>query len=164
MDVSAMPQIFSSPHSWYSTTLASATISEISTSKLSSSKLIYSYTKSINGFSALLSPSEHAAIMKSPGFISSVKDMSVELHTTHSYEFLGLNSYYGAWPKSDYGRDVIIGVVDTGVWPESESFNDEGMTEVPSKWKGECQAGTQFNSSTCNKKLIGARYFNNFIG
>lgn len=46
-----------------------------------------------------------------------------------------------------------------GVWPESESFNDEGMNPIPSHWKGICQQGEQFNSTNCNKKLIGARWF-----
>lgn len=46
-----------------------------------------------------------------------------------------------------------------GVWPESESFNDEGMDPIPSQWKGICQEGEQFNSTNCNKKLIGARWF-----
>lgn len=34
------------------------------------------------------------------------------------------------------------------------------MTEVPAKWKGICQEVQEFNSSLCNRKIIGARYFN----
>lgn len=33
------------------------------------------------------------------------------------------------------------------------------MGPVPPHWKGMCQKGEQFNSSNCNKKLIGARWF-----
>ena len=62
------------------------------------------------------------------------------------------------WPR--LARDVIIGVVDSGIWPESESYNDKGMSEVPSRWKGQCEFDTKFNTSFCNKKLIGARFFN----
>ncbi|XP_078154562.1 subtilisin-like protease SBT5.4 isoform X2 [Carex rostrata] len=46
----------------------------------------------------------------------------------------------------------------SSVWPESKSFADDGMADVPSQWKGICQ--NEFDASfTCNKKLIGARYF-----
>ncbi|KAL3321904.1 hypothetical protein AABB24_039493 [Solanum stoloniferum] len=154
MDLSAMPKAFSSHHSWYLSTLAS--ISDSS----NHGSLVYAYTNAIHGFSASLTPSELQVIKKSQGYLSSTKDMTVKIDTTHTSQFLGLNSNSGAWPKSDYGRDVIIGLVDTGVWPESKSYNDNGMTDVPSRWKGECESGTQFNSSLCNKKLIGARYFN----
>ncbi|XP_009799242.1 subtilisin-like protease SBT3 [Nicotiana sylvestris] len=162
MDTSAMPKAFSSPHSWYLATLASVLDSSSAGSKntLASSKLIYSYKNAMHGFSASLSSSEYKAMKNSPGYVSSSEDMTVKLHTTHSSHFLGLNSMSGSWPKSNYGKYVIIGVVDTGVWPESRSFDDDGMTQVPSRWKGICQTGTQFNSSLCNKKLIGARYFN----
>lgn len=51
--------------------------------------------------------------------------------------------------------DVIVGVVDGGIWPESESFSDEGFgapTPHPpapkGKWKGKCAGGDNF---TCNK-------------
>ncbi|WJX78266.1 hypothetical protein P8452_61510 [Trifolium repens] len=105
--------------------------------------------------------SQNMKLSKPPGYISSIPDLPLKLHTTHSPQFLGLNPYKGAWPTSNFGKDVIVGVIDTGIWPESESFNDKGMTEIPSKWKGQlCQFKNTNNSSLCNKKLIGARYFN----
>ncbi|KAJ0776567.1 putative tripeptidyl-peptidase II [Helianthus annuus] len=163
MDLSAKPTAFSSHHTWFSATLDSLTTTTTTSTHVtssSSSKLVYSYTNAINGFTAILSPSELELIKNTPGYLYMVKDTTVELDTTHSTQFLGLNSNSGAWPVASYGEDVIIGIVDTGVWPESESFIDHGMSSVPERWKGECEDGFQFNSSLCNKKLIGARYFN----
>ncbi|KAG8385368.1 hypothetical protein BUALT_Bualt03G0035800 [Buddleja alternifolia] len=90
------------------------------------------------------------------------------LHTTRSWDFINLlEANWDATQsngdellrKAGYGKDVIVGVLDSGVWPESESFNDEGMEPVPASWKGICENGVAFNSSHCNRKLIGARYY-----
>ncbi|XP_073285358.1 subtilisin-like protease SBT3 [Primulina huaijiensis] len=37
------------------------------------------------------------------------------------------------------------------------------MPEPPERWKGGCFCGSDFNSSLCNRKLIGARFFNKGI-
>lgn len=83
------------------------------------------------------------------------------LHTTRSPQFLGLRSTdtAGLLKESDFGSDLVIGVIDTGVWPERQSFNDRDLGPIPSKWKGQCVAGERFPASSCNRKLIGARYF-----
>ncbi|PIN21119.1 Tripeptidyl-peptidase II [Handroanthus impetiginosus] len=58
------------------------------------------------------------------------------------------------------GDGIIIGVVDSGIWPDSRAFNDEGLGPVPTRWKGVCKSDGLFNASKhCNKKIIGARWY-----
>uniref|UniRef100_A0A7N0VLT2 Subtilisin-like protease n=1 Tax=Kalanchoe fedtschenkoi TaxID=63787 RepID=A0A7N0VLT2_KALFE len=123
----------------------------------------YSYNKYINGFAASLTEQEVEAIKKSPNVVSVFPNKPVKLHTTRSWEFLGLEHDGitppdSLWNISGYGQDTIIGTLDTGVWPESRSFSDEGLEPVPSRWKGACVDESD-NKVICNKKLIGARYF-----
>ncbi|KAK1392453.1 Subtilisin-like protease [Heracleum sosnowskyi] len=159
MDKSLMPKVFASHHIWYSTTINSVK----SRNHQSSPSLLYTYDHALHGFSALLTIDELESLKKSQGFVSAYVDTEATVDTTHTYEFLSLNPTTGLWPASDYGKDVIIGVLDTGIWPESASFKDDGMSGIPSRWKGTCEGGQEFNASNCNLKLIGARYFNKGI-
>ncbi|XP_055807607.1 subtilisin-like protease SBT3 [Solanum dulcamara] len=162
LDKSFMPKIFASHQNWHSSIIDTIKIEAPTTQNgyHPVPKLLYSYDNVLHGFSAVLSKDEFEALKKSPGFLSAYKDRPVEAHTTHSPEFLKLNPASGLWPASGFGQDVIIGVLDSGVWPESASFRDDGLSEIPKKWKGICKPGTDFNSSLCNRKLIGANYFN----
>ncbi|CAN1814303.1 Subtilisin-like protease SBT5.6 [Linum perenne] len=112
--------------------------------------LIYSYKHSINGFAASLT-SQQASILKGMeqvvGVIESVPG-KYSTQTTRSWEFSGMNE---AVAYSYDNKSVIVGVLDSGVWPESESFSDEGMEDIPKSWKGICETGQDFNSSHCNK-------------
>ncbi|KAM0845306.1 hypothetical protein ACQ4PT_056466 [Festuca glaucescens] len=125
-----------------------------------SSRLLYSYHTVFDGFAARLTAGEAAALRAVPGVASVREDRRVELHTTYSYRFLGLSVCpTGAWARAGYGRGAIIGVLDTGVWPESPSFDDRGMPPVPDRWRGACEAGERFDATSCNRKLVGARFY-----
>ncbi|XP_002526537.2 subtilisin-like protease SBT1.2 [Ricinus communis] len=148
---------FSSKFHWHLSFLEQTVSSE----EDFSSRLLYSYNSAMEGFAAQLSESEVELLQKLPDVIAIRPDRRLQVHTTYSYKFLGLNptSNQDSWYKSRFGRGTIIGVLDTGVWPESPSFNDQGMPPVPKKWRGICQEGQDFSSSNCNRKLIGARFF-----
>uniref|UniRef100_A0ACD5VQ80 Uncharacterized protein n=1 Tax=Avena sativa TaxID=4498 RepID=A0ACD5VQ80_AVESA len=102
------------------------------------------------------------ALQNHPRVVLAIPDKLFDVHTTHSWEFLGLETSGGnatdGWKEAKFGEGVIIGNVDTGVSPTSESFRDDGLP-VPRGWRGKCDAGHDTTFS-CNKKLIGARFFN----
>ncbi|KAK6123903.1 hypothetical protein DH2020_042346 [Rehmannia glutinosa] len=126
--------------------------------------IFYSYKRNINGFAAVLEEEEATEIAKHPGVVSVLLNQGRKLHTTHSWDFLrlerdGVVHSSSLWEKAKYGEDTIIATLDTGVWPESQSFSANGIGPIPSKWKGECQFEGH-KKHLCNRKLIGARYFN----
>nr|GMD22877.1 subtilisin-like protease SBT1.4 [Ipomoea batatas] len=150
MSKSKKPHLFSTHHDWYSSIIR----------RLSPpSELLYTYGRVTHGFSARMTPSQASDLQNIPGVISVLPDQARHLHTTHSPEFLGLTESAGLWPNSEYGDDVIVGVLDTGIWPERPSFSDRGLSPVPSSWKGKCENSTDFPESLCNRKIIGARAF-----
>lgn len=114
----------------------------------------------MEGFAARLSELELESLRNFRDVIAIRPDRRLDTHTTYSYKFLGLNpTSLGAWFKSGFGRGSIIGVLDTGIWPESPSFDDSLMPPAPRKWRGVCQEGQNFTTSNCNNKIIGARFF-----
>ncbi|CAA3003479.1 subtilisin-like protease [Olea europaea subsp. europaea] len=136
--------------SWYDSFLPTTTASV-----RENPRMIFPYTNVLKGFAARLSADEVKEMEKKAGFVSAQPDKLLPLHTTHTPKFLGLNQNPGFWKDSNYGKGVIIGVIDSGIVPDHPSFNDEGVPPPPAKWKGKCQ----FNVSACNNKLIGAKFF-----
>lgn len=134
----------------------------------------YDYTVALNGFAAHLSAKQAATIARSPGVLSVERDATRKAETFNSPEFLGLRDAGSLWEQvggqDNAGKGVIVGVLDTGIWPESKSFagkfvkrNSAGQIipgqGIRATWKGICQEGERWNAQDCNDKLIGARYY-----
>lgn len=144
-------------------------------------RALHEYSVTYNGFSALLTPEQAQALMTSPDVLSVVPSEVRQLDTTRTTEFLGLTAPGGVYSMLDAqsrpvkGENVIIGVVDSGIWPESPAFSDkvgadgrpvpyhQPGTQVygppPAHWAGTCQTGEGFSTAMCNNKLIGARVY-----
>ncbi|KAK3034946.1 hypothetical protein RJ639_032346 [Escallonia herrerae] len=111
-----------------------------------STYLLYSYKRSFNGFVVKLTEEEKLRVAAMDEVVSVFPNEKKQLHTTRSWDFMGFPQQVN---RTTLESDIIIGVLDTGIWPESNSFKDEGFGPPPSRWKGACQT-TNF---TCNKTM-----------
>jgi subtilisin family serine protease len=146
--------------------------------------VLHNYAHTFNGFSARLSPAQLKAISKHPEVAAVYADEVHQLHTSNTPTFLGLVSDAGdgLHDLGVVGEDVIVGILDSGVWPENPSFSAAATSaantygQAPEGWAGECNVGSvgsfvqdgvviyddstaPADEFTCNNKLIGARYF-----
>ena len=145
---------------------------------VASAPVLHEYSVVLNGFSAMLTDAEVRTLMARTDVVTVSPDVPRELATTYTPTFLGLDQPGGLWSQlggqGAAGENIIIGIVDGGIWPEHPSYADRvdangkptfatSGTIVydapPSRWKGTCQTGEGFTAADCNNKLIGAQYF-----
>jgi subtilisin family serine protease len=134
---------------------------------------LYSYGYVFNGFAADLTDDQAQKLAAAKGVLAVTKDEARAMDTSSTPAFLGLSGDNGFWATTGAkGEGVIIGMVDSGIWPESDSFTDRVGTngnatkdgkldyqQLPG-WHGKCTPGDAFSGDNCNQKLIGARYYN----
>ncbi|KAJ8650646.1 hypothetical protein MRB53_003669 [Persea americana] len=82
-------------------------------------RILYTYKNVFHGFAAKSTAQEAQNITKIPGVFGLYNDSIAELHTSRSPSFMGLNTQFGILPDTNMGEGIIIGLVDTGIWPES---------------------------------------------
>ncbi|KAI5659441.1 hypothetical protein M9H77_28234 [Catharanthus roseus] len=126
-------------------------------------KKIYSYRHLINGFAVHILPEQAEILGRAPGIKSVERDWKVRRLTTHTPQFLGLPT--GVWPTGGgfdrAGEDIVIGFVDSGIYPHHPSFsthNTEPYGPLP-KYRGKCEVDPDTKRNFCNGKIIGAQHF-----
>lgn len=132
-------------------------------------KKLNDYTAVVNGFSVLASRGQAQKIAKDPDVLLVVPD---ELHQKQAAGDDQITPGAGQTLQQFLGTDVadvkgdgeLLGVIDTGIWPEHPSFADDGsypkrsLRDARGGFK-KCDFGRGKNDAnfTCNNKLIGAR-------
>jgi subtilisin family serine protease len=137
---------------------------------------LYDYHYSFNGFAARLNLDQANKLASMDDVLVVSPDVLNTMDTSSTPTFLGLDVPGGLWDQlggfGSAGDGIIIGVIDSGIWPESLSFSDRtgengnatkdgklDYHQIPG-WHGKCTPGEEFNASMCNQKLIGAQWFN----
>ena len=141
------------------------------------------YTVALNGFAAELTGRQAGALAGDRRVALVTPDTTLKLDTWASPDFLGLSGKNGVWARhggvKQAGAGTVVGIIDTGIWPESRSFAGARLNSTPKgKWdirrwgqrtfmdkadgtrfQGRCMLGEEWKASDCNTKVIGARYY-----
>ena len=126
-------------------------------------RILRTFTIVYGGASMLVPARRIRDLLRVPGVVAVQRDTLSHTLTTDTSHFLGADR---VWPSiggpERAGRNVVVGVLDSGIWPEHPSFKDLGLGAFPRA------AGCEFGDGsdpqlgepfTCNRKLIGAYSF-----
>ena len=126
-------------------------------------RIVHRFRTIFGGVSVVLPRDQVKRLAALPNVKAVYPDVLLPLDTDRSTAFIGapaLWSQLGGQGKA--GRGMIVGIVDSGIWPESPSVQDDGgLPAPPAKWTGTaCEFGSAKPGDlpyACDHKLIGAR-------
>lgn len=83
--------------------------------------------------------------------------------TTYTPQFLGIPA---VWTQEggdrNIGEGIVIGFVDSGINPDHPSFSYDPTTTTnytSQHFSGACEEGPLFPETSCNGKIVSARFF-----
>ncbi len=126
--------------------------------------------RTVYGGIALSVPANQARdLLKLPGVAAVQQDNAQKLLTDSSGEFIGAPTIYNQLGGSaSSGKGVIVGILDSGAWPEHPSYADPGTLPAPPATADGTPRICDFGDNpltpatdvyVCNHKLIGGRPF-----
>ena len=116
-----------------------------------------SYRIAYGGISMQIPANEIDELLSVDGVVAVQQDTLNQPLTSVSPTFTGASA---VWPSlggpSKAGEGVIVGVLDTGIWPQHPAYNDPGISH-PGGGPYGCEFGVAGDAAfACNDKLIGA--------
>jgi hypothetical protein len=150
---------------------------------VSSSRRTTEFTNTLNGFAVRTDLKGAERLAKQSGVAAVIPDELRQAQSIASAvnqakadrtgpnalnSFLGLTDKKDAYNSGVTGEGVLVGVIDTGIWPEQPMLADDGTFPAKPTFdeskRSSCDFGnTTWNKDdkpfTCNNKLVGAREF-----
>lgn len=124
---------------------------------------LYRYTDALHGFSAQLTPAQVKQLRSRPDVLRVEESTRLRLQSDETAEFLELAGDGGAWDAvggpDRAGAGVVIGSVDSGLWPRNPAFAP--LTDVESRprgFAGRCRTGSA-GANFCTTKVVAADWF-----
>ncbi|MCW2794062.1 MAG: vpr 1 [Nocardioides sp.] len=117
---------------------------------------VYRWTTALNGFAVRLSRSQATELAANPDVAL------VERNVVRRLAGSAASATPGPRPghATRGGAGTVIGVVDSGIAPENPLFSAvPGLGRSPRGFRGECSTGPEWPAGSCNRKLVGARWF-----
>jgi minor extracellular serine protease Vpr len=117
---------------------------------------VYRWTTALSGLAVDLTPGQAASLRRRPEVAAVQEDEVRRLTATAPTPAAPVAT------RGRGGRGVVVGVVDTGVSPDSPVFAELpglGPPLLPRDFSGACQPGEDWSPRTCNAKLVAASWF-----
>ena len=104
---------------------------------------VYRWTTALNGFAAELTD-DQASLLRSDPTVRLVEENAVR-----RLAGAPVSGSPAAPDRSRGGAGVVVGMVDTGIWPDSPLFASSGdLGASPRRFRGACRAGEDWDSAT----------------
>ena len=132
-------------------------------------KKVYDYSSGFNGFAAVLTSEQAAALKKAPNVLSVTKNQLRTTDTVSTPTFLGLDAKHGHLGPGSADRRTPARTS----WSPTSTPASGRRTRRSRRFAragplpdfhGICQTGEQWTTSDCNNKIVGARFYNAGIG
>jgi subtilisin family serine protease len=127
-------------------------------------RVVHDLSVVLGGVSMVVPEDQVEELSRLPGVQQVYRDQLMQLSTERSPQFINATPLHAL---GDVGRGagVVVGVLDTGIWPEHPSYSDpdpngQAYPAPPATWTGTaCEFGSAVPGDApfaCNNKLIGA--------
>lgn len=126
--------------------------------------VVHRWTTVLNGFAAELGPLQVKSLRADPR-VALVERSSVQrTASTAGIPLRRARPWRGLGGPANAGTGVVVGLVDSGIWPENPAFaglpqQAEGRSAALPGFHGACRAAERWSPDDCNDKVVSARWF-----